>query len=63
MLGELRGRAVEAHPSDGDIVDAVACFRYYAGLADKIHGQTTNAFGGSKLAYTLHQPIGVCGQM
>lgn len=53
----------QAKASDGDIVDAVACFRYYAGMADKIHGQTVNAFGGSKVAYTLHQPIGVCGQM
>jgi aldehyde dehydrogenase (NAD+) len=49
--------------SDADVADAVACLRYYAGMADKIHGQTTDAFGGSKLALTLHQPIGVCGQM
>lgn len=49
--------------SDADVADAVACLRYYAGMADKIHGQTTDAFGGAKLAMTLHQPIGVCGQM
>lgn len=56
-------KAPAADPSDGDIVDAVACFRYYAGLADKVHGQTHSSFGGSKLAYTLMQPVGVCGQM
>lgn len=47
----------------GDIPESVNCLRYYAGLADKIHGQTIDTFGGSKLAYTLSQPIGVCGQM
>jgi aldehyde dehydrogenase (NAD+) len=44
-------------------VDAVACLRYYAGMADKIVGQAIDTFGGDKLVYTLHQPIGVCGQM
>jgi len=46
-----------------DIADAVACLRYYAGMADKIVGQSIDTFGGDKLVYTLHQPIGVCGQM
>ncbi|BEJ14568.1 hypothetical protein CspHIS471_0403350 [Cutaneotrichosporon sp. HIS471] len=48
---------------EADVADSVACLRYYAGMADKIHGQTTDAFGGDKLALTLHQPIGVCGQI
>jgi aldehyde dehydrogenase (NAD+) len=48
---------------EGDVGDSVACLRYYAGLADKIFGQTIDQFGDEKLAYTLHQPIGVCGQM
>ncbi|TYJ57766.1 hypothetical protein B9479_001620 [Cryptococcus floricola] len=46
-----------------DIADSVACIRYFAGLADKIHGQSIDTFGGEKFAYTLHQPIGVCGQI
>lgn len=46
-----------------DIADTIACFRYYAGLADKSHGQSNNHFGTDKLVYTLNQPIGVCGQM
>lgn len=28
-----------------------------------IVGQTIDAFGKDKLIYTLHEPIGVCGQM
>ncbi|CAK9784721.1 aldehyde dehydrogenase [Cutaneotrichosporon oleaginosum] len=48
---------------EGDVADSVACLRYYAGLADKIFGQTIDQFGDEKLCYTLHQPIGVCGQI
>jgi aldehyde dehydrogenase (NAD+) len=46
-----------------DIPDAIGCLRYYAGLADKFFGQTINHFGQEKFVYTLHVPIGVCGQM
>ncbi|ODO06228.1 hypothetical protein L198_01460 [Cryptococcus wingfieldii CBS 7118] len=48
---------------EADIADTIACIRYFAGLADKIHGQSIDTFGGEKFAYTLHQPIGVCGQI
>nr|ODN86945.1 aldehyde dehydrogenase (NAD+) [Cryptococcus depauperatus CBS 7841] len=48
---------------EADVGDSVACLRYYAGLADKIHGQTIQSFGKEKFVYTLHQPIGVCGQI
>ena len=37
-------------------------FRYYAGWADKIVGQTM-AMDGSFAAQTLHEPIGVVGQI
>ncbi|KAK1921485.1 putative aldehyde dehydrogenase [Papiliotrema laurentii] len=47
----------------GDVADSIACLRYYAGLADKIHGQTISHYGKDKFVYTLHQPIGVCGQI
>lgn len=47
----------------GDATESVAYIRYYAGLADKIHGQTIDHYGDDKFIYTLHQPIGVCGQM
>lgn len=48
---------------EADVADSVACLRYYAGLADKFYGQTIPHFGGEKFVYTIHQPIGVCGQM
>ncbi|KAI3887380.1 hypothetical protein MKX03_002784 [Papaver bracteatum] len=37
-------------------------FRYYAGWADKIHGLTVPADGAYHVQ-TLHEPIGVCGQI
>lgn len=45
-----------------DLPEVVSCFRYYAGWADKIHGQTISTTP-QKFAYTLRQPIGVCGQI
>uniref|UniRef100_A0A5B6ZUY4 Aldehyde dehydrogenase domain-containing protein n=1 Tax=Davidia involucrata TaxID=16924 RepID=A0A5B6ZUY4_DAVIN len=40
----------------------VRVFRYYAGWADKIHGLTIPA-DGSYHVQTLHEPIGVAGQI
>lgn len=45
-----------------DLGEVVACFRYYAGWADKLHGQTI-ATTAQKFAYTLRQPVGVCAQI
>ena len=36
--------------------------RYYAGFADKIFGTVIDV-GSDKMAYTLKQPVGVCGQI
>ncbi|KAI0319884.1 aldehyde dehydrogenase domain-containing protein [Amylostereum chailletii] len=41
---------------------APAFIRYYAGWADKNHGKTIET-SEAKLAYTRHEPIGVCGQI
>lgn len=46
----------------GDVSELVGTFRYYSGWADKIFGRTIET-DKNKLAYTLHQPIGVCGQI
>ncbi|KAF9432174.1 Aldehyde dehydrogenase [Entomortierella beljakovae] len=43
-----------------DIEDVIECFRYFAGHADKIHGDSFPTEGGLK-SYTVHKPIGVCG--
>jgi aldehyde dehydrogenase (NAD+) len=48
--------------SHGDIQFAINSFRYYAGWADKIDGQTI-PMRGPYLCYTLRQPVGVVGQI
>ncbi|KAG8413335.1 mitochondrial aldehyde dehydrogenase [Metarhizium acridum] len=45
-----------------DLNEVIGCLRYYAGWADKIHGQTIPTTP-AKLAYTLKQPVGVCAQI
>merc|ERR1719401_930789 len=44
----------------GDLHLAIACYRYYAGWADKIQGKTIPV-DGKFFCYTQHEPIGVCG--
>src|SRR5437762_541601 len=41
-----------------EIPAAAECFQYYAGWADKIHGETIPV-RGSFLTYTLREPVGV----
>lgn len=48
--------------SNHDVNEVYRCIKYYAGWADKVHGQVINTHGG-KLCYTLREPIGVCGQI
>jgi betaine-aldehyde dehydrogenase len=45
-----------------DAIDAANCFRYYAGLATKPHGQAFEVPGPSQ-SFTVREPIGVCGQI
>ena len=45
-----------------DLSMSIATLRYYAGWADKIHGQVIETHEG-KLSYTRHEPIGVVGQI
>ncbi|KAJ5124924.1 uncharacterized protein N7515_008749 [Penicillium bovifimosum] len=45
-----------------DVAEVISVFRYYGGWADKIHGQTIPT-SEAKLAYTRHEPLGVCGQV
>lgn len=48
---------------DYDVADTVACFRYYAGMAAKPHGQTYGVPDKSMMAMVVREPIGVCGQI
>lgn len=45
-----------------DLPETITTFRYYAGWADKIFGQTIGTTH-QKFAYTLRQPIGVVAQI
>ncbi|RYO82997.1 hypothetical protein DL766_005550 [Monosporascus sp. MC13-8B] len=45
-----------------DLPDVINTLRYYAGYADKIHGQTI-PISNQKFAYVLRQPLGVCAQI
>lgn len=46
----------------GNIMASIKIYRYYAGWADKIGGKTIDC-GPSKFVYTIHEPLGVCGQI
>lgn len=45
-----------------DIDEVIEVFRYYAGWADKVQGKLIYN-NPKKLAYTVHEPFGVCGQI
>ena len=45
-----------------DLPLVIACYRYYAGWADKIQGKTI-PISGDYFCYTRHEPIGVAGQI
>lgn len=45
-----------------DLPLAIDCLRYYAGYADKIHGQTI-PIRGRYFCYTRREPVGVVGQI
>ncbi len=48
--------------TNADIPLAIDCFMYYAGWADKIHGETIPV-RGEFFNYTLREPVGVVGQI
>ncbi|MDX1944198.1 MAG: aldehyde dehydrogenase family protein [Pirellulaceae bacterium] len=45
-----------------DLPLTIDCLRYYAGFADKIHGQTI-PIRGNYFCYTRKEPVGVVGQI
>src|SRR5580765_7731773 len=45
-----------------DLPLTIACYRYYAGWADKIQGKTIPV-DGNYFCYTRHEPVGVIGQI
>lgn len=47
---------------NADLPLVIDCLRYYAGWADKIHGDTI-PIRGNYFCYTRREPVGVCGQI
>ena len=45
-----------------DLPLTIACYRYYAGWADKVQGKTI-PITGDYFCYTRHEPVGVVGQI
>ena len=45
-----------------DLPLSIACYRYYAGWADKVQGKTI-PIAGDYFCYTRHEPVGVVGQI
>jgi len=48
--------------SDFDIGMAIDCLKYFAGWADKIHGETIPS-DGNLITITRKEPVGVCGSI
>ncbi|MFO1395473.1 MAG: aldehyde dehydrogenase family protein [Burkholderiales bacterium] len=46
----------------GDVMGAARAFEYYAGVCDKLQGDTL-PLGADHVAYTVLEPIGVCAQI
>ena len=51
--------------AEGDVDDAVHCFRYYASLIKAPHGgcYDVNSNFGPMHSYTVHEPVGVCAEI
>lgn len=51
--------------AEGDVDDAIHCFRYYAGLITAPRGVTyeVNDGFGPMHSYTIAEPVGVCGEI
>jgi len=45
-----------------DVSLSSGCLRYYGGWADKIHGKVIDT-DPETFNYTIHEPVGVCGQI
>ncbi len=45
-----------------DVAKTIACYRYFAGWADKVQGKTI-PIDGDFFCYTRHEPVGVIGQI
>lgn len=61
-LIDMRDNGKPLREARADVEDAVACFRYYAGLITKPQGgvyEVSDGFGAMH-SYSMHEPVGVC---
>ncbi len=56
------GKSITA-ARQADVRKSIAYFRYYAGWPTKLTGDTVPMSSPGMFAYTLRQPVGVCGQI
>ena len=62
MLETLDNGKPISESRHADLPLVIDCLRYYAGWADKIHGQTLPV-RGNYFSYTKKEPVGVAGQI
>jgi aldehyde dehydrogenase (NAD+) len=62
MLETINNGKPISETTHADLPLTIDTFEYYAGLADKIHGETIPV-NGNFFNYTLREPIGVVGQI
>lgn len=64
-LLDTRNSGKPLREAEGDVDDAVHCFKYYAGLITKPYGGAydVNDNFGPMHAYAVHEPVGVCAQI
>lgn len=62
---DTRDNGKPLREAEGDVSDAIECFRYYAGLVDKPTGGVydVNQGFGEMQSFTMHEPVGVCAQI
>lgn len=59
---EVYNNGKPSREADSDVTDAANCFRYYAGLATKPHGETVDVPAPSQ-TFIVREPVGVCAQI
>lgn len=60
---EMKDNGKPLRETEYDVNDTIECFKYYAGIASKPHGQTFGVPDGSMQTMVVREPIGVCGQI
>jgi NAD-dependent aldehyde dehydrogenases len=60
---EMTDNGKPLRETEYDVNDTIECFKYYAGLTSKPHGQTYSVPDNNMQTIVVREPIGVCGQI